>query len=175
MNRNTIIVALVVGLIVSGGFWLMRPDNTTVIKEPGVGALAGPDILSSYISVNGLYTYFNTSDMVTSTTTVCAIQSPAATSTLRHGGALFTTGSTTAAMVTLAKSATAFATTTSLGRHVVTANAQGMVLASTTPTATNLNPDIVFGPSEWFVVGLSGGVGTFSPAGQCNATFEVWQ
>jgi hypothetical protein len=107
--------------------------------------------------------------LTTATTTVCAIQSPAATSTLIYGAVNFTTSSTTASTVTLAKSATAFATTTSLGASAIAANAQGIIVASSTPTAGQTT---VFGPSEWFVVGMQGGVGTFSPVGSCVATWQ---
>ena len=145
-----------------------------------LGSISGPDSPYTYYGVNGVRIYPNTRDFTTSTTTVCAIQSPAATSTLISGGALFTTSSTTATTVTIAKSATAFATTTKLGEGAIAANAQGFLLASTTAitaggTGSNLNPAYVFGPSQWFVVGVQGGVGTFSPVGQCSATFQAFE
>lgn len=171
-----LIAAAIAGLLVLGGVAL-APD-TVIVQEPKAGSIASPDIPSPYLkwgAVQGVRTWPTAQPFATATTTVCAIQSPAATSTLAYpSGVLFTTSSTTAVTVTLAKAATAFATTTALGTHAIAANAQGHILASTTP-AGNLNSDLVFGPNQWFVVGMQGGVGSFSPVGVCQATFAEFQ
>lgn len=122
-------------------------------------------------SVNGVVTtYGRVTTLTAATTTVCAIQSPAATSTLQFGSLKLTVGSTTAITVTLAKSSTAFATTTLLNSASIAAGAQGTVIASTTES---VNPDGlgVFSPSTWFVAGIAGGTGTFSPTGICQVTW----
>lgn len=126
-------------------------------------------------SNGGLYTTAARVVMTQGTTTVCAIQSPNATSTLTEGSALFTVSSTTAATVSMAKAVTAFATTTALGTVVIAANAQGTAIASTSPTGATLDPSQVFSPNTWFVVGVAGGTGTFSPTGVCTAEFQVMQ
>lgn len=108
----------------------------------------------------------------TATTTICAIKSPAATSTLTYGTVKLTVSSTTASTVTLAKSATAFATTTSLGTWAAAANSQGTAVSLRT-AAGGEDLDETFGPSQYFVVSMAGGIGTFSPTGFCQATFEV--
>ena len=169
LSIGLIVVALVLSLYAS-----VRPStSTTIVKnEPAVGALAGPNIPSNYLKWCGVAIYSGATALAVGTTTVCAIQSPAATSTLIRASILLTTSSTTASTVTLAKAATAFATTTSLGQHVVAANAQGAIQASTT-LAVGLNDNTVFGPNQWFVVGMAGGVGTFSPVGQCQATWQT--
>lgn len=126
-------------------------------------------------SNGGLYTTAARVLMATGTTTVCAIQSPNATSTLTEGSALFTVSSTSASTVQLAKATTAFATTTSLGQGIFAANAQGTVIASTTPSLVATDGSQVFSPNTWFVVGMTGGQGTFSPTGVCTAEFQVMQ
>lgn len=133
--------------------------------SPTLGALSGPDLPYPYFSFGGVPQWANRTDSLTqATTTVCALQSPSSTSTLDFASIRLDVSSTTAATVTLARAATAFATTTSLGAISVPANAQGIAVASTTGSH-------IFPPSTWFVVGMAGGIGTFSPSGSCRA---IW-
>lgn len=164
-------IALVVGI--ASAVSLAIALSIGMLSPKVIGSVSSPDIQSPYFSVGGLQQWKASVSLTTATTTVCAIQSPAATSTLESAGVLFTTGSTTASTITLAKAATAFATTTSLGRHVLAANAAGQLQASTTQTV-GLNDTTVFGPNQWFVIGMEGGIGTFSPVGQCHATWEAY-
>ncbi len=141
--------------------------------EVAIGG-TNPDIPSTYLKWGqgfGVRLYASSLPLTTSTTTVCAIQSPAATSTLQSGGVLFTTSSTTAAVVTLAKATTAFATTTVIGNeYTIAADGQALIIASTTPT----DGVTVFAPSSWFVVGMQGAPDFYSPVGRCHATFEEY-
>lgn len=162
----SIAVSLVVGVIL-----LMTLGGSTgesIVREVrNVGAVASPDIQSPYFSFGGVRFWGGKTESLTAaTTTVCAIQSPAATSTLVNASIYFNVSSTTASVVTLAKSATAFATTTSLGTLGLAANAQGGAVATTTSAQ-------VWGPNQWFVVGMQGGPSgqTFSPTGTCQATW----
>jgi hypothetical protein len=135
-------------------------------QEPSVGAVSGPDLLSPYFNVNGWTEWPTRQGFASATTTVCAIKSPAATSTLALGsGVRLDVSSTTASTVTVAKAATAFATTTPLFSAHVAANARAAIAATTT---TN---DFVFAPNTWLVVGMAGGIGSFSPSGVCQAKF----
>ena len=127
------------------------------------------------ISVGGVFTTAAHIALTQGTTTVCAIQSPNATSTMTMGAVLFTTGTTTASTVTMAKATSAYATTTSLGSAALAANAQGTFIASSTPVGATVDGSAVFGPNQWFVVGMAGGTGTFSPVGVCSAEFQVLQ
>lgn len=108
--------------------------------------------------------------MVAGTTTICAIQSPAATTTLRNFVATFTIASTSAQTITMAKAANAFATTTNLtGNVAIAASGQATVVASTTI------PIAIIAPSQWLVVGQAGGAGGASlnvPIGTCQAVFQ---
>ena len=132
-------------------------------KKPLAGGVSSPDIGSPYISFGDVRLWAShTSSLTQATTTVCALQSPSATSTLKQGSVQFTVSSSTATTVTLAKASTPYATTTSLGSVTIPANAQGYGIASTTGSQ-------IFSPNTYFVVGMAGGIGSFSPTGTCNA------
>jgi len=163
MNKNILVtIAVVVSLALSV---LDLTGKQQVVIEPKAGAVSSPDIMSPYFSFGGVRHWAGRTDSLTqATTTVCALQSPSATSTLETAFINFTVSSTTASTVTLAKATTAYATTTSLGAITLSANAQGIAVASTTGSH-------IFSPNTWFVVGMAGGIGTFSPTGTCQA---VW-
>lgn len=140
-------------------------------SSPVLGSVSSPDIQSPYFSFGGVRHWGARTETLTSaTTTICALQSPPATSTLEFASIQLTTSSTTASTVTIAKATTAFATTTLLGNGSISANAQGTIVASTT---NSVNPSGlgVFSPNTYLVVGMAGGIGTFSPVGSCIATW----
>jgi len=134
------------------------------------GSVTSPDISSPYISFGDVRHWAaQDSDLTQATTTVCALQSPASTSTLQFGDAKFVVASSTQnSTITLAKATTPYATTTLLGKYVIASGAQGTVIASTSPTTGDA---VIFSPNTYFVVGMQGGGGTFSPTGNCSA---VW-
>jgi len=161
--------------------WASQELDVDVLAEPSgdslaLGAVAGPDIPHPYLKWGGGFgvrVYPTAIALKTATTTICAIQAPAATSTLLSAGVKLDVSTTTASIVDLAKATTAFATTTKIGTtYNVAANAQAMINASTTPAAGDTT---IFGPNEWFVVNMVGGAGlTVSPTGACHATFEEY-
>ena len=160
-NLVAVAVAAVVSLVVVG--FLGKPVQN-IISQP-LGAVS---VLNSPLEVNGAEVYLEGKALTTATTTVCAIKSPAATSTLTFAAVNFVVSSSTASTVTLAKATTAYATTTLLGVADIGANAQDTIIASSSPAAAEAT---IFAPSTYFVVGMAGGVGTFSPTGRCTATF----
>lgn len=164
-----IVLALVLGVMAV----TKAPVVKEVTVEKSVGALAGPDIPFSYLNWGGAITQRGSMKLAQATTTVCAIQSPAATSTLEWAQFDMTTSSTTASVATVAKATTAFATTTLIGNQIeIAANAQANIVAST--TAAQLAAGVhVFAPSTWLVLGMQGGVGTFSPVGNCAASWNL--
>lgn len=136
------------------------------------GAVGGNTIQAESIVVNGVETFQYIRSLYAATTTVCAIKSPSATSTLAGGGIRMTTSSTTASTLTIARAATAYATTTTILSQAVAAGAQISVpFASTSPS--NTYTDRVFAPGTFLVVGMQGGIGSFSPVGSCSALFQV--
>lgn len=131
-------------------------------SQNNLGAVSGPDMPFSYLSWGGVEEYRLRQKMVTSTTTPCAIQSPAATSTLHFAYVDMDTSTSSNSIVTIAKAASAFATTTGITTRAVTANTQAFIAASSS---------IVFEPSQWLVVGMQGNAGNYSPAGDCLASW----
>lgn len=179
-TKVKIIVAGLVAILCVALVWsLNRPD--TIVYQPGdqpLGALAGPDIPSPYLRWGDVAVFKAAQPMATATTTVCALQSPAATSTLLVASAKFDVSTSTATNITLAKAATAFATTTDLGTQPLGANAQASFVITATSTPGGAAWDIsdtatTFAPSTWFTVGVKGGKGTVSPEGTCTATWQV--
>lgn len=142
-----------------------------------VGAVTGPFMPFDHIQWGlgqGIRIYPTAIGLKTATTTICAIQSPVATSTLVQAGILFSVSATTTTTIDLAKAATAFATTTAIGGATLASDAEGLILASTTPTS-GLDDAMVFAPNTWFVVGMQGNdFSDSAPVGVCHATFESY-
>jgi hypothetical protein len=146
-----------------------------------VGAVSGPMMPFDHIQWGlgyGIRIYPTAIGLTTASTTVCAIQSPAATSTLQSAGILLTTASTSATTWSLGIASTAYATTTQIGSdYVVSASAQAFINASTTPSAGGVE---VIAPNQYLVWSETGGItagdaGTgFAPVGRCHATFESY-
>lgn len=105
--------------------------------------------------------------LVAATTTPCAFQAPAATSTVMSASLLETVSSTTASSITIATAATQYATTTPLNATSVSAGAQTSAIFNATSSSA------VISPSQWVVFGQSGGAGTFSSTGVCTVVFQV--
>lgn len=149
---------------------------TQVVNEPKVslGAVSSPDVQSPYLTFGGLRRWAGKTDsLVQATTTVCAIQSPTSTSTLVEASVRLSVSSTTATTVTLAKASTPFATTSRLAFGSIAANSQGTIAVTGTTTGTGITSATdaltTFAPNTYFVVGIQGGIGTFSPTGICQA------
>ncbi|MBR1146681.1 collagen-like protein [Bradyrhizobium sp. AUGA SZCCT0431] len=144
-------------------------------KDAGtVLGAAGSVFSTAYITVNGVTQEYRRVALQTATTTVCAFKTPAATTTLKSASVYFRTSTSSAALVELAKSLTAFSTTTVLARETFAAGSVNVVLNATS-TALDTYTAII-GPNQWIVAKMgSASGGTFSPAGTCQAVFEVVQ
>jgi hypothetical protein len=174
MDKSKFTVAGVVVALALGVFSLF--NGSTVVNNPVIertfekfGA-AGQDFPGPCLSTNGLATCSEKRGFGTASTTICAIKSPGATSTLAYAGTNFVTSSTTASIITIAKSSTPFATTTILGGQFnIAANAQAAY------TTTGTTSAYIFSPGQFVVVGMQGGAAatTFSPTGSCSAEFIV--
>jgi len=175
MNKQTNISAWFVaalGIIIGMVIAVLGVTSSKVIPQP-VGSVSSPDIQSRYFSYGGVRHWAaRTTSLTQATTTVCAIQNPAAaTSTVRTATLYESVSTTTASTITLAKSASAFATTTWLTTSdAISANATYHLELPATTTETGIDKYIL-GPSDWLVWSQAGGVGTFSPTGVCEATF----
>ncbi len=168
MVKNILVTfGIVLALILSG----VALSQSKVVQNITAGSVSSPDISSPYFSYGDVRHWAGkTSSLNQATTTVCAIQSPSATSTLEFASVRFSVSSTTASTVTIAKATTPYATTTLLVAGALAANAQGTLVASSTPSGgASVDGTYVFSPNTYVVVGMAGGVGTFSPTGVCQA------
>lgn len=182
MKDKIIIAGVVVAILLSGFAYFGIEDGKDGRNGiDGIGAVASPNILSSYLSwgaSHGIRTWKAGQALRTGTSTVCAIQSPAATSTLISAGVKFDVASSTATTVYLAKAATAFATTTAIGEAVLGAGEKAVILATST-LVSNIDDLVVFAPLQYFIVNLKGGdvngtsVG-LKASGSCYATWDEY-
>ena len=146
-------------------------DQTTT--HTGNATFAGTLAVTGTTTIGSVRQVWATVSYGSATTTPAAIRSPlTATSTLIFGACNFDVSSTTAMTITLAKAATAFATTTVLASEALATGLQATIVASTTPSVS-IDGTRVFGPGEWFVMGMAGGTGNFSPTGACDVGWIV--
>jgi len=167
-----VVVALILGVL---GIFKGEKVPTVIQQKDGttVGAVS-PYSPTPELNLGGLRLVGLKKSLATGTSTVCAIQSPTATSTLISAGVNFTLASTSATLVDLAKGTTQYATTTRIGTaYGIVASAQATIVASTTGSAAGEAG--IFAPNTWFIVKYSdnnSGVGNAS-TGSCWATWAV--
>lgn len=165
------IVALVVvllALVAGGSFYA----GTQTVATPASGAISGPDISSTYISVNGVQTYSYKLTFGKATTTPCSIQSPAATSTIVDANFQINTGTSTAATIDLGTGTTRYATTTNLiAAKSIASGASGN---SNWVSAGGTAEDNIMAPNTWVIVKTAGaGLSGYTYGGTCSAQFRV--
>lgn len=175
MSKSFNIVALIVIAIIAI-IGVFTPGGKTVVEkvtEKVVGAIAGPDIESQYLSVNGVEQHFRSGYFNTASTTRCALQAPThASSTLSFDGVI-KAATTTDYILTIAKSANAFATTTLIRETAFTgAGIETVPTASTTYQLLS-ETNRTFKPGEWLVVSTAGPSATAFDVGSCSAIFTV--
>lgn len=179
-------------LQIAGNVW----GNRLPIPEAGeisFGAMPGSEIFTEFFTVNGITTWYKRHDgLKAASTTPCALQSPAATSTLQFASIQLDVSTTSISIIEIAKSVSTdnTATTTKIG-SVTTLSASATnvsIVASTTPSGTNAFADgadagkvgsLIFAPNEWLVFKMipddtdgDGTPGTVSPTGVCQAEFK---
>lgn len=170
MDKKNLIASIVIGLIaIVASVYL---GGTQVVKEitHEVGAVSSPDLASRYFSFGGVREWAGRQQMNVATTTLCAIQAPAATSTLKFVSFSVTTGTSTSATIDIATSTTAFATTTNLVSAVsIGSGAQGQQFWS--PVGGSVN-DNTMAPNTYVIVKTAGaGLGGYTYGGTCQASF----
>jgi len=165
-----VLASVVLAVVAVSAFGFGGTKTETVVREvvkeireePNLGALSSPNIISQYLSVNDVRSWYGHTDSLNAaSTTVCAFQGPAATSTATWAVKL-DSSSTTASILQFGTGAFSTATTTRSGTDVaVGANAKAAAFASTT----------IIAPYGWVTVGMRGGTGTHTPTGACSAIF----
>ena len=181
MNKN-IGVGLVAVLIIAtiGGYMFPK-------ALPPFGAQSQSVTDGSCYNLEGVVKCPVRSTLTQATTTVCALKSPSATSTLVYGNMTMVNAATgTAYIMGFVKSTNVGTTsgaasglgTQSLATTSIAANALGTLnaFASSTIQALDmrqLETDRTFNPNTYLVGYLQGGGGTFSSTGRCQAEFVV--
>ena len=170
-NTTWFLTVAILAIIAIGAY--MFPKGNTVIERI-VGAQSESVTEGDCFFFNGLHRCPTGKPFNVASTTICAVKSPAATSTLIVNGATgvrFVTSTSTAYNIVFAKATTAFATTTQIGQTVLYAAAALSTTIATSTTATVILQDTVFPPNNYLVVSMAGGTGSFSPTGTCFAEF----
>ena len=176
MNKNLLVgVGLVlvgVGLAVAlvlGFFGATKPaqvQKETIVRE--LAGISSPDVPSPYFGWGDVRNWASRpSALLTATTTVCQLVSPVSTSSIRIIGIDFQVSTTSATVVTIATSTAGTlntATTTSLQAFNLSAS-ESDVFVYVGKTGDVLKP------STPINISLSGGIGTYSPTGSCQAVF----
>lgn len=177
--KHILAAGITAGIVTFGVIYAYGP-SASVVPEPRergetLGALAGPDINSTYLRWGGVATYRTSAALNTATTTPCALQSPAATSTLVRAALQINVGTTTQTLWTVAKAATPYATTTSLNDSLITlaSGAQGTMLHLASTTDIGINGVDTIAPNQYIVWGVAGTAIADSSklTGTCQAEF----
>lgn len=163
-------IALVVALVVVG---FQKPVQNVVNQT--LGAVSSPDIMSPYFSFGGVRHWAGKMDMRSASSTLCSIQSPAATSTLVSASASFTAGVGYATSYDLGVGDNNAATSTVIGRVQLVSGTN--IMGHITATSTALNTTVVDGvmrPNQWvnFRVATATVSTLYAPVGTCSATFR---
>lgn len=165
---NKLIGGVAVLALVVAGVAVSKPAQV-VERTIQVGAVSSPDIISPYFSFGGVRQWATHQSVAQATSTFCAMQSPAATTTLLRASVNLTFASSSAQNVVLTRASTQYATTTLLGQLSTPAGGQGVIVATTT-TLT----DGIVAPNSWITAGWTGALGdgtNSAPVGTCNAIF----
>lgn len=165
---TSLVVVLLAWMVIGGG--PQGPAGQNGRNGQNVGAVASPEIPSPYIRWGSVATYRGATDMQTATTTLCAIQGPAATSTLTFAGWKITAGTSTAATIDIGIGRTAYATSTTLVTATsVASGANGEGVWSDVTGTTG-----VMRPGDYLIVKTAGaGLGGYTYTGTCVAEFTV--
>lgn len=174
MEKKYIALSVVLSVLVSVGVYTLAPEKPVQIVEkntPSVQGFAGPDLPSRYFSFGGVRQFAGFTQMQVATTSLCSMQSPAATSTIEFVSWSITTGTSTAAVIDIGTSTTAFATTTNLiSGTSVGSGATGQAYWS---SAGGSATDNIMAPSTWVNVKTAGaGVGGYTFGGTCQVVFN---
>lgn len=173
MDKKNIFVVLVVSAIVSAivGFASTTKTVQTVIHEQPTGSVVSSEIPDNNFSFGGVRRWAYSPRMSVATTTLCAVKSPAATSTLVFAGYQIYTGTSTAATIDLAKGTTQYATTTLLlTGSSVASGARGEF--SWTSAGASAADDIMAPNTFVLVKTASAGLGGYTYGGRCSVVFQ---
>jgi hypothetical protein len=177
MNNKIVIGGVILALVLSVLAITNKPTERVVetIIEKQLGASPGPTRTWSEESIGGLGFKYVSLPLRSGTSTPCAFQGPAATSTVTTSLSITTSTSTALTWaVSTSTRAQGYATTTPFYTRAVAANAQDQTVVAPTLIQTNVVP-----PGGWvtwsaYGTGMGGtaNAGVIT-AGTCTAVFTV--
>lgn len=168
--KKSLSLLLVLALILVSGFAYSIFSNNEK-AQLALGASSGPDqVGSDHYSWNGVVIYPSNFKAVNATTTLCAVKSPSATTTLTKFSINFPTSisTTSAPTVYLARASSPYASTTNLTTYTFAQGASGTVVATSSIQTGGYN---VVPPSTWMTVSASGQAAFYDPQATCQAEF----
>lgn len=180
MKTTTAVFAGLVALnvVLLGVVATNKSETVREVVTKELGSVASPDLQSAYFSYGGVrhWAAKNTA-LRDASTTVCALMSPAATSTLQFGSIKFTTPATTTQTISIGKNGTQYAIDRLIATSSAAANEKITVVAATTSPATDQTgerltiTDRIFSPSTYLVFTFSSANAYTDVEGTCEATW----
>lgn len=174
--KNIVTTVVVAGLVTTflGAFVIQGQPGANGRDGQVLGG-TNPDLNSPYFRFGGVPIYAaQTSALNSASTTLCSIQSPAATSTLLGAAVDISNATSSSYILTIARAATISASTTPLiSSASIASGAKTTLVASSTGQGSD-----VWAPNSWMNVTVRGGSGGVSipftmGAGTCQARWEV--
>jgi hypothetical protein len=181
--KNSLLVSGIIALVVSGVIWGLLPAKSTITtvdqSSPKTLGSAGNDLATPWFRFGGILRYANSMVMNVATTTNCSLPSPSATSTLTNFTARFDNGTSTTPTFFVAQTSAPSGTTTATTQGLTqiftgagVANETGRIIdLVATSTSAGVAPLWIFPPNSYVSLAMAGGIGTFSPSGECKASW----
>lgn len=171
MTKNIKITLVVILVIATLGLFFPREKSTVERVIEKVGAIVGPEVNNDFWSFNGFRQDMRVETMNAATSTVCAVRTPPATSTLVAFYANFRKPPTVATTFVLSTSTTRFSTSSPLFKGATLANSTTTISwLATTTNATAQNMTIV--PNTFIVFDMAGSPTYSGLVGKCYAEFR---
>lgn len=175
MTKQNILNAVLVVAVVVVGFVAFNVKSTNTVIDKTVtntpGAVVSSELPDNNFSYGGVRRWAYRPKFNVATTTLCAVKSPAATSTLVSAGFIINVGTTTAATIDVAKGNTQGATTTLL---VTGSSVAASAFANVQWTSAGaVAADDIMAPNTWVLVKTAGaGLGGYTYGGNCSVVFQ---
>lgn len=179
-NTGAFAIALVVAIV---GVMLFVKEPVAVNVQDGgtaevveVGALPGAELNSDFFCVNGACRHYRSAGLTTATSSViCSLRAPAATSTLDMAGVRFNSGTTSAFGIGAWKSLLPASGGTLIATTSVGANTPAMFPVMSTTSAALTTTQLTFQPNMYLLFRVNTtAAGNLSAPGSCSAVFNTF-
>lgn len=179
-NTGALALALVIGVV---GVMLFVKEPVAITVQDGghaevveVGAMPGAELNSDFFCVNGSCEHYRSAKVNTSTSSViCAVRAPAATSTILSAGVTLTNGTSSAVSVGAFKSLLPASAGTLIATTTYTASTPFVFEVGPTTTAALTVAQRTMQPNQYlyFMVNTTA-AGNITSPGSCSAVFRTY-